>query len=142
MLAAAPGAFAQVSVKEPWVRATVPAQPVSGAYMLLTAARNARLVQVRSPVAGTAEIHESILVDNIMKMRAVAAVDLPAGRAVELKPGGYHVMLLDLKRQLKAGETVPITLVFEGPDRKRTSLEVMAPVRPIAGMPAGDHSHK
>jgi copper(I)-binding protein len=69
----------------------------------------------------------------MMRMRAVPALDLPAGKAVELKPGGYHLMLMDLKQQLKAGDSVPLTLVIEGKDGKRETLEVKAPVRALAG---------
>jgi copper(I)-binding protein len=133
LLCTAAPAWAQVEVKEPWVRATVAQQKATGAFMRLTAAQDARLVAVRSPVAGVAEIHEMALVDNVMRMRAVAAVDLPAGRTVELKPGGYHVMLMDLKQQVKTGETVPLTLVFESRDGKRQEVQVDAPVRPLAG---------
>lgn len=133
LLAAASAASAQVEVAEPWVRGTVARQKGTGAFMRLTAAQDARLVAVRSPVAGVAEIHEMALVDNVMRMRAVAAVDLPAGRTVELRPGGYHVMLMDLNRQLKPGETVPLTLVFESGDGKRHEVQVEAPVRPLAG---------
>lgn len=129
-------AIAQVTVSDPWVRATVATQKASGAFMKLTSARDARLVEARSPVAGVVEIHEMALENNVMRMRAIRGVDLPAGKPVELKPGGYHVMLMDLKGTLNAGETVPVTLVFEGPDGKRETVEVQAPVRPLA---AGHH---
>ena len=102
--------LAQVAVADPWVRATVPQQQASGAFMKLTAERGARLVEARSPVAGVVEIHEMAMEGNVMRMRAVPGIDLPAGRAVELRPGGYHVMLMSLKQTLNAGDTVPITL--------------------------------
>lgn len=134
------GASAQVKVADAWARATVPAQKASGAFMRVTAEKDARLVGVKSPVAGVAELHEMSMVDNLMKMRAVEAIDLPAGRVVEFKPGGYHVMLLDLKQQLKEGETVPITLLVEGKDGSRSSVEVTAAVRAAQG--AGmQHKH-
>lgn len=129
-------ALGQVNVAEPWVRGTVAQQKATGAFMKITAPSTSRLVQASSPVAGVVEIHEMAMVDNVMKMRAIAGLDLPAGKPVELKPGGYHVMLMDLKQQLKPGETVPITLVFEGADKKRDTLEIKAPVRPLAA-PAG-----
>ena len=69
---------------------------------------------------------------NVMKMRAVIGLDLPAGKAVELKPGGYHLMLMDLKQELKAGESVPVTLVIEGTGGKRESVDVKAPVKALA----------
>jgi len=69
---------------------------------------------------------------NVMKMRALpAGLALPAGQTVELKPGGYHVMLLDLKGQVKEGDTVPLTLVFEGQGGQRETLEIQAPARPL-----------
>jgi len=141
-------AQAQVTVKDPWVRATVPQQKATGAFMQLSAAQDTRLVEVRSPVAGAVEIHEMKMENNVMKMRAVPGLDVPAAKGVDLKPGGYHVMLLDLKEQMKEGATVPVTLVFEGKDKKRETVEVKATVRPLAGGTAkkdehnhGDHKH-
>ena len=133
-----PPALAQVEVQDPWVRATVPHQQVSGAFMRLESAKDMRLVEVRSPVAGAVEIHESTMKDNVMRMRKVPAVPVPAGRGAELKPGGYHVMLLRLKQQLKEGERVPLTLVFEDAQGRREIVEVSAPVRPLA-TPAHRH---
>jgi periplasmic copper chaperone A len=128
--------LAQVAVNDPWVRATVPEQKSTGAFMQLTSPNGARLVEARSPAARVVEIHEMAMVDNVMKMRAVAGVDLPAGKAVNLQSGGYHVMLIDLKGQIKAGDSVPITLVFEGKDKKRESVDVKATARAL-GAPAG-----
>ena len=133
--------FAQVRVSDPWVRATVPQQKVSGAFMQLSSSKNMRLVEARTPVAGVVEIHEMAMDKGIMRMRPVAGVELPAGRTVELKPGGYHVMLMDLKRQLKEGESVPITLVLEGKDKKRETLEVKAAVRPLNTAAHGHQEH-
>jgi periplasmic copper chaperone A len=125
-------AQAQTTVKEPWVRGTVATQKASGAFMQITSAGGGKLLAASSPVAGVVEIHEMAMDGNVMKMRAVPALDLPAGKAVELKPGGYHVMLMDLKQQLKPGDTVPLTLTIEGKDGKRETLEVKAPVKPLA----------
>ena len=121
-------AMAQVTVTDPWVRGTVPGQMATGAFMQLKSATDAKLVEARSPVAGVVEIHEMALENNVMRMRAVPALDLPAGRTVELKPGGYHVMLMDLKHQLKEGEMVPVTLVIDA-GGKRDTVEVKATVR-------------
>ena len=137
---AASTAFAQVQVKDPWVRGTVTQQKATGAFMHLSSPTDARLVSARSPVAGVVELHEMAMDKDVMKMRAVPWIDIPAGKGAELKPGGYHVMLMDLKQQLKEGETVPITLVVEGRDGKRQTLEVKAPVRPL-GAPAGAMKH-
>ena len=109
---------APVSVKDAWVRATVPSQKATGAFMQLTSPTGTRLIEARSSAAGIVEIHEMAMVDNVMKMRAIPGLDLPPGQTVELKQGGYHVMLIDLKSQVSEGQTVPITLVFEGKDKK------------------------
>lgn len=135
--------MAQVTVKDPWVRATVPAMKATGAFMEITSAQDARLVEAKSPVAGIIEIHEMAMEKNVMKMRALPdGIALPAGKAVEFKSGGYHVMLMDLKQQMKEGDTVPLTLVIEGKDKKRTSIEVKAPVKPLAAASkAAEHKH-
>ena len=140
LCALALNSFAQTQVKDPWVRGTVAQQRATGMFAQITSAAGGRLVEARSPVAGVVEIHEMVMDGNVMKMRAVPGIDLPAGQAVDLKPGGYHVMLLDLKRALKDGEAVPVTLVVEGRDGKRETLEVQAPVRPLGA--AGDMQHR
>ncbi len=135
--------MAQVTVKDPWVRATVSAQKATGAFMQITSTQDARLVEASSPVAGVVEVHEMVMEKDVMKMRAVKGLDLPAGKTVELKPGGYHVMLMDLKQQMKEGDTVPVTLVIEGKDKKRSTIEVKAPVKPLAtaSKAAAEHKH-
>lgn len=124
-------ALADVSVAEPWVRATVPAQKATGAFMQLKSDADARLLSVASPVAGVVEIHEMVMDKDVMKMSPVPGLDLPAGQAVELKPGGYHVMLMDLKAQVKEGDQVPLTLVIQNKDGSRQTLELTAPARPL-----------
>ncbi len=125
-------ASAQTAVKDPWVRGTVPQQKATGMFAQVTSAGGGKLVSASSPVAGVVEIHEMAMEGNVMKMRAIPGLELPAGKAVDLKPGGYHVMLMDLKQQLKAGDTVPVTLVVEGKDGKRETIEVKAPVKQLA----------
>ena len=134
-------AHAQVNVQDAWVRATVPQQKATGAFMRLTAPQDMRLVGASSPVAGVTEVHEMKLVDNVMKMRPLPALDLPAGQAVELKPGGYHIMLLDLKQPVAQGSTVPLTLVFEAKDGQRTTQELQAPVRAVSATAAPAMGH-
>ena len=135
MLAAASlfttAAFAQVTVGDPWIRATVPAQKTAGAFMQLRSARATRLVDVQTPVAGRAEVHQMGMEGQTMRMQKVDGIDLPAGQTVNLASGGYHVMLFDLKRQLKDGEQVPLTLTFVGPDKKRENVTVQVPVKPL-----------
>ena len=95
-------------------------------------------MSVSSPVAGVVEIHEMSMDGNVMRMRAVSGIDLPAGKSVDLKPGGFHVMLMDLKQVLKAGETVPLTLVIEGAGQTRETLQVKATVRAVDGSDADE----
>ena len=139
-IAAAPG-WAQVSVSQAWVRGTVQGLKSTGAFMQLKSADGAALVAAHSPVAGIVEIHEMTMENNVMKMRAVPKLELPAGQAVDLKPGGYHVMLMDLKQPLKKGDTVPITLKLQGKDGKPQEVEVKAEVRDLTA-PAGGGAMK
>jgi copper(I)-binding protein len=131
-------AQAQVTVKDAWVRATVAQQKATGAFMQLQSSQDAKLISAQSPVAGVVEVHEMAMDGGVMKMRAVPSLALPAGKTVDLKPGGYHVMLMDLKGQVKDGDTVPVTLVVEGKDGKRQTLEVKAAARNPAA-PAMKH---
>jgi copper(I)-binding protein len=131
LLAASPFAWSQTTVQNAWVRGTVPQQKASGAFMQITSKQGGKLVSVSSPVAGVAEIHEMSMDGSTMRMRAIPSIDLPAGQPVELKSGGYHVMLMDLKQQLKGGESVPLTLVVEGQDGKRERVELKVPVRAL-----------
>lgn len=130
LLAALP-ALAQVTVAEPWVRATVAAQKATGAFMTLTSTQGAKLVGVSSPAAGAVEVHEMKMVDDVMRMRQVTALELPAGKPVALSPGGYHLMLLELKQPLKEGATVPLTLEIEDARKVRSKIVVDAPVKPL-----------
>ena len=133
-------AQADVTVSDPWVRGTVPAQRATGAFMRLQADQDLRLVAASSPVAGVAEIHEMVMQDNVMKMRRVDGIALGKGKPLELKPGGYHVMLMDLKQPLKAGEQVPLTLTFEGAAKGKTiTKQVQATVQSLA--PQGSQGH-
>jgi len=123
--------FAEITVSNAWVRGTVPGQSATGAYMEIRSTERASLVSVASPGAKVAEIHEMAMEGNVMRMRGVPRLDLPAGRAVELKPGGYHVMLMGLAHPLKAGEQLPITLTIEGAGKKRQVVEIKAEVRAL-----------
>ena len=113
-LVLATSALAQeVTVAESWARATVPGQKATGAFMKITAQQPSKLVAASTPVAGITEIHEMKMDKDVMRMSAVAALDLPAGKTVELKPGGYHVMLMQLVEPLEVGRTIRVTFVFE-----------------------------
>jgi copper(I)-binding protein len=134
-------AQADVVVKESWVRGTTPAQKATGAFMEITSTEDAALLSASSPVAGVVEIHVSKMENNMMTMRAIPRLDLPAGKGVKLAPGGNHVMLMDLKQQMKKGDMVPITLKVEGKDKKVQTIEVKAEVRDLAAPAATDHGH-
>ena len=131
VLSAGP-ASAQPTVKEPWVRGTVAQQKSTGMFAQIVSPGGGKLVSASSPVAGIVEIHEMVMEGNVMRMRALAqGLELPAGKTVELKPGGYHVMLMDLKQEVKAGESIAVTLVVEGKDGKKETIEVKAPVKAL-----------
>ena len=136
-------AWAQVKIEQAWTRATVQGQKATGAFMKITASQPLQLVAVSSPVAGVAEIHEMKMEGNVMKMRALPALDLPAGQAVELKPGGHHLMLMDLKAPLAPNSSVSLTLTFKDAkgvqSQQQLSLPVSSGMPP--GMPAGHHKH-
>ena len=140
---------APVAVDGAWARASVPGQKATGAFMRLTAAQATSLVRAESPAAGVTEVHEMKMDGDVMKMRAVPSLELPAGKAVELKPGGYHVMLMDLKAPLQKDTSIAVTLVFKDAKGVETRTELTVPVAMAApgakpaDMPAMDHSkHK
>lgn len=148
MLSLATGAAlaADLEVKSPWVRGTVAGQKATGAFMELSSASGAAIVGASSPVAGVTEIHEMKMDGGVMKMRAMPRLEVGAGKPVSLVPGGYHVMLMDLKQQLKKGDTVPLTLQVENKDKKVETVEIKAEVRELtAAAPAAaeqKHEHK
>jgi copper(I)-binding protein len=136
-----------VKVEGAWARATVPGQKGTGAFMTLTAQQSLRLVGVASPVAGVAEIHEMKMEGDVMRMRAMPALDLPAGQSVALRPGSYHLMLMDLKKPLVKDTQVPVTLRFADAQGKTSELQLSLPIAltPPAGAakaPAGHAGHK
>lgn len=129
-----------VEVKNAWVRATVKGQQATGAFMTLTAKNGARLVGVSSPAAGVSRVHEMKMDAGVMKMGEVkGGLDLPAGKRVELKSGGYHVMLMDLKETLTQGSAVALTLVFKDANGVESKVELKVPVAASAAA-AMDHS--
>ena len=129
----APPAWAQVSAERPWTRATPPGAKVGAGYLQLRNAGAAdRVVGAFSPVAGRVEMHVTIRDGDVMRMREVKAFDVPAGGTFELKPGGAHLMLMDLKRPLKKGAKVPLVLKLEkgGELQLELSVEEMGARRP------------
>lgn len=139
----AASALAQnIIVTDAWARATVQGQKATGAFMNITAKDNAKLVGVSSPVAGLAEVHEMKMDKDVMKMAALPnGLDLPAGKAVALKPGGYHVMLMDLKAPLVKDSTIPLTLTVQDAKGVKSTIELKLLVgMPPSAMPSHDHS--
>jgi len=117
-----------IEIKDAWVRTSVQGQKATGAFMNITAKDGAKLVGVSSPLAGLGEVHEMKMEGDVMKMRAIAALDLPAGKTVALKPGGFHVMLMDLKTPLKKDSTIPLTLRFKDAQGKESTLDLQVNV--------------
>jgi copper(I)-binding protein len=127
-----------VAVQGGWARTVMPGQASSGAYMTFTAREPLTLVGAVSPAAGIIEIHEMKMDGDVMKMRAVDTLELPAGQPVEFKPNGYHFMLMDLKAPFRAGTTVPVTLQFRDAQGKPREVKVTLPVAQAAP-PAHKH---
>ena len=129
VLASAAAQAQTVDVRDAWARTAVPGQSATGAFMKLTAKSATRLVSASTPAAGITEVHEMKLDGDIMKMRAVpGGLALPAGQTVELKPGGYHLMLMDLKAALPKDSKLPLTLVFKDAKGQESRLELQLPV--------------
>lgn len=143
-----PSALAQAQmlpkVEGAWVRTAVAGQQGTAAFMKFTARETTQLVGVRTPVAGNAEVHEMKMEADVMTMRPVGNLDLPAGKRVELSPSGYHIMLQDLKQPLAAGSAVPLTLLFRNAKGIESKLELKVPValRAPGGATAPTDGHK
>jgi len=145
-LLAAVAAHAQVEVSDAWARATGQGQKTTGVFMNLTAKKATRLVGVKTDLTSSAEVHEMKMEKDVMKMQAVKALDLPAGQTVALKPGSYHVMLMDLKAPVVEDSQVVLTLLFEDAAGVKTQKEVKAVAKKM-GMGGkdkpqhGEHKH-
>ena len=140
LLAAAGAAFAQtaapVAVHGAWARSTVAGQDSTGAYMTLTAREPLTLLGADTPAAGIVEIHEMRMEGEVMKMRAAETLPLATGKPLQLAPGGFHLMLMDLKAPFQAGSSIPMTLRFRDAQGKERKLPVDVPV---TRMPPGKH---
>lgn len=133
---------ADIEVQAPWVRGTVAGQKATGAFMTLTSKQDAVLVgaTVSNKIASVVEVHEMKMDGDRMVMRALPRLELPAGKPVELARGGYHIMLMGLKKQLKPGETVSLSLKIESAGQKVETVKVKAKVRDLTET-LNDHSH-
>jgi copper(I)-binding protein len=118
-----------VTIKDAWVRPTNPGQAVGAAYMTLTSSTDASLSKIESSVTKSIEIHSMAMQNGVMKMRMVDKLTLTAGKPYILAPGGYHLMLFDLKKPLREGEQVNFTLYFT--DKKNAAFQqsISVPVK-------------
>lgn len=141
LLAAACAVSAQpaapVAVQGAWARSIVPGQDSTGAYMTLTAREPLTLLGAETAAAGIVEIHEMKMVGDVMKMRAAETLPLAAGQPLRLAPGGFHLMLMDLKAPFKPGTTIAVTLRFRDAGGSERKLPVKVPV--AAAAPAQKH---
>lgn len=134
-------AFAQnVTVTEAWARATVQGQKASGAFMKITAKDDEKLIGASSAAAGVVQIHEMKMEKDVMKMNAVDSIALPAGQTVVLQRGGYHVMLMDIKKPLVESTTIPLTLFFVNAKGEKSQIDIQLPVR--QSEPEGHMNHR
>jgi len=131
---------ANVTVSNAWARATMPGQPVSAAYMQIRSDADAKLIGVSSPAVPRVEVHEMKMDGDVMIMREVKAIDLPKGKTVALEPGGFHIMLMNLKQPIVAGEVIPLTLEVESGGKKQT-VKVKAEARAQDGGAMQHSSH-
>jgi hypothetical protein len=121
--------FADVTVSNAWVRETKPGQEVGAAYMTLNSPAATRLIKVESKMAGTVEIHEMSMNNGVMKMRMMDTLDLPANKTVELAPGGFHLMLFDMKKPFAAGNQVDMLLTFKNKTGQVFKQKITVPVK-------------
>lgn len=128
-----------VQVNGAWIRQAVKGQSGTGGFMQLTSSQPLTLTGFRTPVAASAELHEMAMEGDVMRMRAIEALPLPAGQAVALQPGGHHLMLMGLKKALKAGTQVPLTLRLRTSDGRAIEQQVKVPVRAAADQPPHTH---
>ena len=119
---------APVTVEGAWARSAIPQQGSTGAYMTLTAREPLTLVGAETPAAGIVEIHEMRMEGDVMKMRAADTLPLVPGKPLELKPGGFHFMLMDLQAVFKAGSRIRMTLRFVDAKGAQKKVAVSVPV--------------
>ena len=134
-------AQAEITVVEPWVRTTAPGQKVAAGYARIVSDKDVVLVSANSGFADKVELHEMLVENGVMKMRPVKQLELKANTPVELKPSGLHLMLVGIKGPVKAGETIPLNLVFEDKKAAQESVAVTFNARDITHEDMGHHAH-
>jgi len=135
----AASAYADVTISQPWIRGMVAGQSNTAFYASIESTEATRLAGLSSPVAKKIEIHEMVMDGGVMKMHPVESLELPANKVVELKPGGYHAMLIDVSKPLAKGEKVPVRLTFRNKDGKERSTDVQAEVQDLSASPSDMH---
>lgn len=138
LLLSAQSFAAEVTVNDAWARATAPGQENGSVGMLITSQKDARLIAVSSTAAASSEIHTMSMDGGVMKMRQIEDLPLPAKQAVKLGPGGEHLMLMGLKKPLKEGDTVALTLTVQFADKSTEKVKVTAKIKSLTGM----HKHQ
>lgn len=113
-------------ISDAWAKTTVPGGSVSAAYLQISSAKPLKLVKAESPLTPNVELHNMSMTDGVMQMRAVEAVDIPANKVISLKPGGLHIMLIKVNKPINKGDSVPLTLTFETPDKRLFRVDVAA----------------
>ena len=129
MAAALSCTAAPVAISHAWARATAPGQDVGAAYLELKSTVDLTLIKAESPAAGSVEVHKMSIKDGVMEMRMQDTLELPAGQAVKLEPGGLHLMLFGLKKPLKVGENVLMTLHFKDKSGKESLMKITLPIK-------------
>ncbi len=131
-LAACAKAENDITISNAWARATAPGQKVAAAYMNLISKEGATLTKAESNIAGIVEIHSMTMENDVMKMRMLDELVMPAGKTVSLEPGGYHLMLFDLKQSLDAGKSAEFKLHFRTKTGETKSVSVTLPIKTSA----------
>jgi copper(I)-binding protein len=129
LLASAAHTADVVKIVDPWARATVPGQKVGGVYMEIIAREDLRLTGIKTGVAESAQVHQMKIENGMMRMRAVPFLQLPAGKPVKLEPGGYHIMLYDLRRSLVSEQELTLELTFEDAAKQQHRVPIKVVVR-------------
>lgn len=131
-----------IAVTKAWARATAPGQEVGAAYFDIVSKSLAKIVKAESPAAASTEIHTMSMKNSVMEMRKIDSLELPAGKTVSLAPGGNHIMLIGLKKPLKEGDKIAVTLTLEKASKVQEKVEVSAEVKSMmAGMGGAMHHH-
>ena len=119
----------RVAVMDAWARASVPGQSVGAAYMTFISADNSTFIRAETPLASSVEIHSMTMDNGVMKMRMLPELPLKAGKEEKLAPGGFHLMLFDLKKPLKLGEQLNLTLTFRDAAGKVSQQMLTLPIK-------------